>query len=400
MENKFNYKKYLKAILFLGILLLVFNFILNTMSYKSEKELYKMDVEKNLEANQNAEKYCGINPVPNFDLGLNFLNIEDSEDENILWTNITRYVNDWFENPSKFLSLEGQDLPKVGDIKIQDGFIEFPSILDKNQIVKFKYDPQPIGTPGRKVALIFVMHWNGSLKPYDTAVSLARDMILPISTLIHIPAGRISNLGEEKTCPVDYESVSPNIGKTIFNTRQDILDIQFVAKYLKEKLGYEQVGLDTYSIGTLKGALSSLFAPGLFDFGVFHMAANNFTDAVMKGIGTEEIAEKIEENIDMNLLNTMWSTISPGSYGTKLKNLPPKTRIVQAEYDFVFGPKNVDDVNFIFKKNRPDIELDIENVGHSTFGRFPFALTITLEDIKFIYANTLMKEDKKAKLFD
>ncbi len=130
------------------------------------------------------------------------------------------------------------------------------------------------------------------------------------------------------------------------------------------------------------------------------MAANNFTDAVMKGIRTEAIAEKIEGNIDMNLFNTMWSTISPGSYGANLKNLPAKTRIVQAEYDFVFGPKNVDDINFIIKKNRPNIELDTENVGHSTFGRFPFSISITLEDIKFIYNNTLMKEHPKAKLFE
>lgn len=400
MENEFNYKKYLKAILFLGILLLIFNFILGAMSYKSEKELYKMDAERVLEENEKAEKYCGVNYVPEFDLGLNFLGIENSKDENVLWGNINKYVNDWFRNPKKYLSLERQDLPKVGDIKIQDGFIEFPSVLDKNQIVKFKYDPQPVGTVGRRVALIFVMHWNGNLNPYDKGVSLARDMILPISTLIHVPAGRVPNLGEEGTCPFDYESVSPNIGKTIFNTRQDVLDIQFVAKYLKEKLGYDEVGLYTYSIGSLRGVLSSLFADKLFDFGVFHMAASSFTDSVMKGIGTEEIAEKIEGNIDINLLDEFWSVISPGRYGSNLKNLPPKTRLVQAEYDFVFGPKNVDDINFIVKKNRPDIELDIENVGHSTFGRFPAGILVTLDDIKFIYANTLMKEDKKAKLFE
>ena len=85
------------------------------------------------------------------------------------------------------------------------------------------------------------------------------------------------------------------------------------------------------------------------------MAANNFTDAVMKGIRTEAIAEKIEGNIDMNLFNTMWSTISPGSYGANLKNLPAKTRIVQAEYDFVFGPKNVDDINFIINIKIPRV---------------------------------------------
>ena len=95
----------------------------------------------------------------------------------------------------------------------------------------------------------------------------------------------------------------------------------------------------------------------------------------------------------------MWATISPGRYVDHFNNLPAKTRIVQAHYDFVFGFKNIEDFNAMVFKKRPDIELVEEKVGHSTFGRFPMSIKVLLKDIEFIYENTKMKEESRAKLF-
>jgi len=395
MEEKFHFKKYFLGVALI-ILLLSFYFILNNMP-KNEKDWYEKEVKTTKEKDEDSKKCCGPDTPPDFDLGLEFLGIENSNNEGILWTNINKFVDNWFENPEKFMRLNEYNLPKDEDIKIKDDFIEFPSILNKNQTARFKYNPQSDNSVGRKVALIYLMHLNGKLKYYDSTVSILRGTFLPISTLIHIPAGRGDNPGDDS--PADYESVSPNIGKTIFKTRQDVMDIQFMAKYLKEKLGYKEVGLFTYSIGSLKGIISSIFEPDFFDFAVFHMAADNFTDSVMKGTATEDIAKKIEGKIDMNLLNTMWLTISPGRYSSYLKNLPKKTRIIQAEYDYVFGPKNVDNFDYIVKKVRPDIEIKEELVGHSTFDYLPVAIPVMMNDIKFIYENTFMKEHFKSNLF-
>ena len=134
------------------------------------------------------------------------------------------------------------------------------------------------------------MHWNGNFDSYNEVISYIRESLLPISTLIQVPAGRGLNPGKDS--PEDYESVSPNIGKTILRTQEDVQDIQLMAKYLKEKLGYEEVGLFTYSIGSLRGVLASIGNPELFNFAVFHMVADSFSDAVMDGIGTQDIAEK------------------------------------------------------------------------------------------------------------
>jgi len=396
MKYEFYFKEVLRRII-IGVILLLIVLLLNSMSKKSEKEWYALELEKTQEATEESTKCCGPDMVPPFSFGLEFLGLEDPKDDGILWSNVNKFVDDWFENPRKYMSLDGMELPKDEEIKIKDGFITFPSILNKKETAKFKYDPQPEDKTERKVALIHVMHWGGKLKLYNYGITLMRDTLLPITTLIHVPAGREMNPGEDS--PADYESVSPNIGKTIFKTRQDVLDIEFMAKYLKDKLGYEQVGLFTYSIGSLRGILASIFAPEYFDFAVFHMVADNFTDSVMKGVATAEIAKEIKGKIDMNLLNTFWLTISPGRYSQYLDDLPEKTRLVQARHDFIFGRENVEDFNFIARKNKPDIEIANEDVGHSTFGHFPTSVSIMMNDIKFIYLNTLMKEDIKAKLF-
>lgn len=396
MKYEFYFREVLRRIL-IGVVLLLIVLLLNSMSKKSEKEWYAAEIKNSQEATEESTKCCGPDAVPPFSLGLEFIGLEDPKDDGILWANVNKFVDNWFENPRKYMSLDEMELPKDEDVKIKDGFITFPSILNKKEIAKFKYDPQSEDKIGKKVALVHVMHWGGKLKLYNYGVTLIRDTLLPISTLIHVPAGRGLNPGDDS--PADYESVSPNIGKTIFKTRQDVLDIQFMAKYLKEKLGYEQIGLFTYSIGSLRGVLASIFEPKYFDFAVFHMVADNFADSVIKGLGTEGIAKEIEGKIDMNLLNTFWLTISPGRYSNYLDDLPEKTRIVQAKHDFIFGQDNVEDFNFIVRKNKPDIEIANEEVGHSTFGHFPTSVSVMMNDIKFIYENTIIKEDIKSKLF-
>lgn len=360
------------------------------------QDFYNLELE-NIVEQTDEQKKRGPEEPPQFSLGIDYLNIPFNQNEEELHAEIKKLIEKQLNNPEVLMKVKND--PKLLEtIKLSnDGFLEFPSVLDNTKIVRFKYDAEPENTAGRKVALMYIMHWNGNFDFYNEIVSYIRKSILPISTLIHIPAARGLNPG--KDAPYDYESVSPNIGKTIFRTQEDIQDIQLMAKFLKEKLGYEEVGLFTYSIGSLRGVLASLGAPKLFDFAVYHMVADSFSDAVMDGIGTQDIAEKIENNINRDLLDTMWATISPGRYVDHFNNLPAKTRIVQAHYDFVFGFKNIEDFNAMVLKRRPDIDLVEEKVGHSTFGRFPMSIKIMLKDIDFIYENTKMREESRAKLF-
>jgi hypothetical protein len=199
--------------------------------------------------------------------------------------------------------------------------------------------------------------------------------------------------------PADYESVGPNIGKTIFRARQDIQDIQFMAHYLKEKMGYEQVGLFTYSIGSLRGVIASIMSPRLFDFGIFHLLADDYSEAVMSGVGTTAIAHEIDSQIDYSLLRKLWSTISPGAYSQYFSSLPKNTRVVQCKYDFVFGLKNIKNINTKLLAQRPDIELELVPLSHTTLNHFPTGWKIMWNNIKYIYKHTSMRQYRRSALF-
>ena len=358
-------------------------------------EMQQTEVFKALEIKKSnlQKKRLADSPLPSFDLGINYLQtggLGNKLSENELW----QYADDWFREPGKYLRPE-----KTLSLQVEekDGFLLFPSLLDNSQTTKFKYNPQPNGSPGRKVALIHIMHWNGRLKPYDRIIRFIRNTALPISTLIHIPAGRGLNPGDGD--PADYDSVGPNIGKTVFRARQDIQDLQFIARNLKEKMGYEQVGLFTYSIGSLRGIIASVLSPTLFDFGIFHMVSDDFTEAVMNGVATTTIADQIDGKIDHQLLQKLWSTISPGSYSQYFSSLPKNTRIIQCKYDFVFGLKNVEKFNTKVIGQRPDVELEISSLSHTTLGSFPVGWKIMCNNIKYIYKHTRMNEYKRSALF-
>ncbi len=339
------------------------------------------------------KKRLARSPFPSFDLGIKYLQT-DTLGSTLSEHNLWQYADDWFREPEKYLRPEESQSAQIEE---RNGFLFFPSILDHSQTATFKYNPQPNGTPGRKVALIHVMHWNGRLKPYNWLIGVIRSTALPISTLIHVPAGRGLNPGNGD--PTDYDSVGPNIGKTIFRARQDIQDLQFIARNLKEKMGYEQVGLFTYSIGSLRGILASVMSPKLFDFGIFHMVSDDFTEAVMNGVGTTEIANEIRGKIDQQLLQKLWSTISPGSYAKYFSFLPQNTRIIQCGYDFVFGQQNVKKFNEKLTEQRSDIELDISPLSHTTLSSFPAGWKIMRDNIQYIYKCTRMNEYKRAKIF-
>lgn len=355
---------------------------------KNKFKKYNIEIKKSNKQKDKLSQYS----IPSFDLGLDFLGIDYSKNKNILISKLNEYIDDWFKDPGKYLELK-----EGSSIKKNNNFLEFPSILNNSQITRFKYNPQPLKSPGRKVALIHLMHWNGRIKPYERIINFIRATGLPISTLIHIPAGRGLSPGDGD--PADYDMLSPNIGKTIFRARQDIQDIQFMAKHLKEKMGYEQVGLFTYSIGSLRGIIASIINPKFFDFGIFQMVADDFTEAVMEGVATKDIAREIDGRIDYQLLQRLWSTISPGAYSNFFYNLPQNTRIVQCEYDFIFGLENVKRFNDKIKKQRPDIAVEIVPTSHTTFGDFPYGIKVMRNNLRFIYKHTKMKEYKRANIF-
>lgn len=341
--------------------------------------------ERELHETTLQERRFGKYPVPDFDLGLHWLGLKHKNE-------IPGFVNSWFKNPEHYLKHS-----RLSPVKKWNGFFEFDSILDPSQTARFKYHLQPNGTPGRKVALIHVMHWNGRLSYYEYGINSIRATLLPISTLIHIPAGRGLNPGAGD--PPDFDAVSPCVGKIVWKARQDILDLQNIALFLKQELGFHEVGLFSYSLGSLRSCIAALIHPGLFDSGVFHLVADDFAEALMHGVGTRHIAHKIEGMIEPELLTLLLKTVFPGAYEDRFYKLPRATRIVQANRDYVFRKPNVDAFTEKVLRVRKDTEVEIANLSHDTLGSFPRGYMVMLRNIRFIYENTLMKKCKRSRLF-
>jgi len=353
-----------------------------------EKEFYKKEILQAKERLKSVSKYI----TPDFSLGLEYLGINIVKNKKELRKRIFRFVDSWFKAPQKIFF--SRKKPKVIE---KDGFLTFPSLLSNSQKAVFKYDPNPPKTLGHKVAMIYIMQWNARVKNYEKINTIIRDIGLPVSTLIFVPTGRGLNPGED--CPADFESVSPNLGKSVFKTIQYVRDIQYMVKFLKEKKGYKEVGLFTYSIGSMHGIISAVTSKNIFDFGIFHLVADDFCEAVMKGVCTQNIAKKIDKKIDKKIFQKIWSIISPGAYDKYLLNLPKHTRIVQSDYDFVFGRENSKRFIEKAKKYKPNIDIDIVPTTHEGIANFPINLEVIWRDLEFIYKNTMMKKDKRSLIF-
>jgi hypothetical protein len=136
------------------------------------------------------------------------------------------------------------------------------------------------------------------------------------------------------------------------------------------------------------GMIASMVDSHLFSYGIFHMVADDFAEAVMHGASTSDIADVIRTGMSEEEVGVWWSVISPGAYMKYFDRLPQNTRIIQAEYDHVFGEDNILRFNEKITRIRPDITLDVRKTGHTTIGFFPEGLRIMRENIRFVYEVT------------
>jgi hypothetical protein len=107
---------------------------------------------------------------------------------------------------------------------LDDGHkILFPSHKNDGSHVSFYYHLQPKGKVGRKVAQIHIMHWNGRLSAYERIIGILRKTVLPVSTFVHVPAGRDAEINDS-TGP-DYAFVGPDVYGVVDTARTHIADV-------------------------------------------------------------------------------------------------------------------------------------------------------------------------------
>ncbi len=355
--------------------------------------LFRNSKEKQQQREKNniLKKSKKLNKIdlPPFSYGIQDLGLIGENEKLVL----EELVNDWFKKPEAFLSVkkfsENIPLPAIQKTNDQKEICyNFGSFIDENDLAKFYESKQPFYGRGEKIAFIILPHWNACFNKYKLGTAIIRNFFLPVATYRYFPTYKTEKdyIGRSR-----YDIIGPNIGLTIKRFWQDILNIQYFAKYLKKELGYNKVGIWAYSIGSPRGFLAGMFSENLFDFLIMNFLADSFSESLMRGSATENIAKRLLDNVDEEKIDFLLSPLSPGKYVEYFKNLPKHTRLVQSKYDLVFGEENNKRMVQKIQKYAPFIDIEFGNFGHTTYGEIEKVIPIISRNSKFVFKNSQLR---------
>ena len=245
---------------------------------------------------------------------------------------------------------------------------------------------------GGRIAVIIVPQWNPRHASYLRKTRITQVTMMPLSTFVYMPQGDNGHVSVANHHEVDYETVSPNIGKTLQRFRSDVVNIVALARYLKEVERYEKVGLFSYSIGSSRALPAYVVSPGLFDYAVFHLVADDFAEAVLRGASTQAIANVIRQHLSDGELRRVWRPLSPGAYVEYFSIFGPTVRLVQGKYDLAFGMENTHRFTDSLRAHARAGEIEEGEYGHYyTWREWPLAFGMLQRDLRFIYRVTGLK---------
>ena len=349
--------------------------------FRNKKEQQHKRETQNIQKKDKTYKNISL---PNFSYGAKELGLTEKDEKKAL----QNFVKRWFKNPEAFLNFEKiktNKNPIVNKSKDKkEVCYSFQSFLDKTDKARFYESKQPFYGKGQKIAFIILPHWNAEFQKYKKGTTIIRKFFLPVATYRYFPAYSTEKEYVEKK---RYDIIGPNIGLTIKRFRQDILNIQYFAKYLKKELKYEKIGIWTYSIGSPRGFLASIFSERLFDYLIMNPLADSFPDSLLHGIATQDISKELLKHLDEKELEFLLSPLSPGKYKKYFNKLPKFTRLVQGKYDLVFGEEN--NKKLIEKINgNKRIEIEYGNFGHTTCGELDKVIPTVKRNSKFVLKNS------------
>lgn len=338
--------------------------------FNSREEQRKREIKY---AEKMAKKQ-GKHKVPNFSFGTDQL-VSGVEANDVAV--LENFGKDWFQSPEQFLSYEKYKEPEV---RFKRPRFSFESFLNNKDEARFFESRQPFWRKNTETAFIILPHWNAFFHKYRLGTALIRDIFLPVATYRYFPYFETE---KDYKDGARFDIVGPNLGMTIKKFWQDVLNIQFFAHYLKKELGYKYVGIWAYSIGSPRGMVASMFSED-FDFLIMNFLADSFSEAVLKGISTKDIASEILKNISSEKVDELWSPLSPGKYKKYLDKLPRFTRLTQPQYDLVFGEKNNEKMVEKILAMNPSVDVEFGRYGHITCKEIDKVVSIVKRNSKFV----------------
>ena len=162
--------------------------------------------------------------------------------------------------------------------------------------------------------------------------------------------------------------VSANVARTVQVCRQAVLDARRAIAWLAMQ-GYDRIGILGTSLGSCLALLTTAHEPLIKAEALNHISPH-FADVVWRGLSTEHVREGLEGHIELDLLRTLWSPISPRGYLERLRDR--QTLLVYARYDLTFPVDLSEDLVRAFRDLGIPHEAAVLRCGHYTTGRAPF----------------------------
>ena len=217
-----------------------------------------------------------------------------------------------------------------------------------------------------KNAVVLIPHWNSDGLAYTSLCRALNKLGIAVLRL-SMPYHDIRRPAEIRRA--DY-AVSANIGRTLDSCRQGVIDVRCALDWLQEQ-GYEHLGIVGTSLGSCYAFLAAAHDPRV-RVAAFNHASTYFADVVWTGQSTRHIRAGMEDQIDLDRLRSLWTSISPMSYFNQFARWPRKSLIIYAKYDLTFPPELSRQVVDEFASHRLDYKAVVMPCGHYSIGETPF----------------------------
>ena len=215
-----------------------------------------------------------------------------------------------------------------------------------------------------KAAVLVLPQWNSDANGH---VGLCR-----LLAMNGMSALRLSLPYHDRRMPPELHRadyiVSANVARTVQVCRQAVLDARRAIAWLAAQ-GYDRIGILGTSLGSCLSLLTTAHEPLVRAEALNHISPY-FADVVWRGLSTEHVREGLDGHIDLDLLRTLWSPISPQLFLDRLRDR--QTLLVYARYDLTFPVDLSEDLVRAFRSRNIPHEVAVLSCGHYSSGRMPF----------------------------
>lgn len=253
------------------------------------------------------------------------------------------------------------------DARLEGTSLTFTSAMSsphpENNTVHAEYFPAP-NAAGR--AVLVIPQWNSD---FESHLGLCR-----LLNRFGLSALRLSPAYHHRRMPpelrrADYH-VSANLGRTVYATRQSVIDARSCLDWLTDR-GYTRLGILGTSLGSCIALLTAAHETRLLA-AAFNHVSMNVGDVVWTGMSCRHIRSTLNGQVTLEELNQCWSVISPSAYLELLARRTNRNLLVWAPYDTTFRPEFSRQVLDNFRRLAIPHEIVTLPCGHYTTGKFPF----------------------------